>query len=70
MGNALPRRGRGALSVSQRSPQGENRAVERGCQARLYLMAPVMPWANCFCRMKKTMTVGSEQNSTPSISTP
>ena len=31
---------------------------------------PVIPSANCFCRTKKTMIVGSEQNSTPSISMP
>ena len=35
-----------------------------------YFTAPVMPSANCFCSTKNTMIVGSEQNSTPSISMP
>ena len=51
-------------AVKGESPDGA------GLSGDHHLMAPVMPWANCFCRMKKTMTVGSEQNSTPSISTP
>ena len=35
-----------------------------------YLTAPVMPSANCFCRMKKIMIVGSEQNRTLIINAP
>ena len=35
-----------------------------------HFTAPVMPSATCFCRMKKMMTVGSEQNRTLIISAP
>jgi hypothetical protein len=37
---------------------------ERRETVTLYFTAPVMPSANCFCRMKKMMTVGREQNRT------
>lgn len=35
-----------------------------------YLTDPVIPSANCFCRTKKTIMVGIEQNRTPIISMP
>ena len=38
--------------------------------AASYLTEPVIPSANCFCRMKKTSIVGMEQNRTPIIRTP
>ena len=36
----------------------------------VYLTAPVIPSANCFCSTKKTIMVGMEQNNTPHISIP
>ena len=50
-----------------RQPFGGGRASKKRAA---YLTAPVMPSANCFCRMKKMITVGSEQNRTPIISMP
>lgn len=35
-----------------------------------YLTDPVIPSANCFCITKKRIMVGSEQHTTPNISTP
>ena len=57
-------------TIFRRSEAASQPFVGQPGKLSVYLTEPVIPSANCFCRMKKITMVGTEQNSTPIISIP